>query len=102
MLSQFKIYLDEQNNPVGFVTWAWLDNAARDIVLEGNAVPGFDAWNAGSHLMLNDFVAPWGHATYMTNDMRTVVFPDKKGFALRRNQDGSVRKLYLCRGRIAT
>lgn len=101
MLGQYKLYLDEEQNPVGFVTWAWLDDSGRDTVLEGKAVPGFKAWNAGEHLMVNDFVAPWGHAKFVTNDMRTVMFPNTKGFALRRNPDGSVRKLYFCRGRNA-
>ncbi|TGG90288.1 toxin-activating lysine-acyltransferase [Natronospirillum operosum] len=98
MLGQYKLYLDEQQNPVGFVTWAWLDDAGRDIVLEGKAVPGFKAWNAGEYLMVNDFVAPWGHAKFIANDLRVIVFPNARGFALRRNADGSIRKTYLGHG----
>ena len=95
---QYKLYLDEQQNPIGFVTWAWLTEKAREIVLTGEAVHDFEAWSAGSNLLLNDFIAPWGHAKLIIEQIRSFVFPDQKCFGLRRNPDGSIRKVYLGHG----
>lgn len=99
--SQYRIYLDEHNNPVGFVTWAWLNQTGKQKALMQSGCLALKDWNAGEHLMINDFVAPWGHARQMATDLRRGLFTKARGFALRRNPDGSVRKMMIGQGREA-
>ncbi|MHA7878864.1 MAG: toxin-activating lysine-acyltransferase [Saccharospirillum sp.] len=95
---QCKLYFDDQQNPVGFVTWAWLDDFAKQQVLRNTKPLSIDQWHSGEHLLLNDFVAPWGHAKFIMKDIGTQVFPEYQGFSLRRNADGSIRKFNYWKG----
>lgn len=95
---QSKIYFDSSQIPVGFATWAWLDDEAREQLINNKAPLTIKQWNSGEHLMFGDFVAPWGQAKFILNDLRTQVFPECKAFSLGRNQDGSIRKVYHWKG----
>lgn len=95
---QCKLYFDDHQNPVGFVTWAWLNDAAKQQVLENTEPLSIDQWRSGDRLLLNDFVAPWGHAKSIMKDFGTHVFPEHQGFSLRRNADGSIRKFNYWKG----
>ena len=99
--NQYRIYLDEERTPVGFVTWAWLNQVGKQKALEQSGCLALEDWNAGEDLMINDFVAPWGHARQMAKDLTQGLFANAQGFALRRNPDGSVRKMMLGHGREA-
>lgn len=93
LLGQYKIYLDTSGNPVGLVTWAWLDFVGKEKVLKQCGSLPKEAWNSGDHLMVNDFVSPWGHARQIARDLRGGLFNSNSGFAIRRYPDGSIRKL---------
>lgn len=95
---QSKLYFDEHQNPVGFATWAWLDDDVKEQLLTNNTPLDVNQWNSGGHLMFADFVAPWGHSKELLNDLRTQVFPDYRAFSLGRHSDGSVRKIYYWKG----
>ena len=96
---QFRIYFDEQQNPVGLATWAWLSDAAKSKVLNNQGALEFEEWESGEHLMFNDYIAPWGHAKAILKDLRSNVFPNETAFSLGRNPDGSIRKVYQWKGK---
>jgi cytolysin-activating lysine-acyltransferase len=93
ILQQYRIYQDEAGNPVGFVTWAELTADAVEALTTRRRTLQFDDWRAGDTLLFNDFVAPFGHGTWMVNELRQHVFPDRSALSLRRNPDGSIRKI---------
>lgn len=96
--SQAKLYFDDEQNPVGFVTWAWLDDATRDQVLLDEEPLEFEQWNSGEHLLFVDFAAPWGNARNILIDLRVNIFPENQAISLGRNKDGTIRKVYSWRG----
>lgn len=96
--SQYRIYFDEQNNPIGLATWAWVSDECRKRLLKEQSGLRFDDWNSGEHLLFNDYIAPWGHAKAILKDLRTNVFPDETAFSVGRNSDGSIRKIYTWKG----
>ncbi|TGG89371.1 toxin-activating lysine-acyltransferase, partial [Natronospirillum operosum] len=98
MLGQYKLYLDEQQNPVGFVTWAWLDEQGKQKMLDDEGPLKNEEWDAGTNAMVNDFVAPWGHAKQIVGDLKRNVFRDRKVFSIGRASDGRIRKIYHWRG----
>lgn len=89
---QFRIYFDEHRNPVGCATWAWLSEEKKNDMMADGTLQ-FKDWRSGKHLMFGDYIAPWGHAKNILSDLRINVFPKEIAFSLRRNPDGSVRKL---------
>jgi cytolysin-activating lysine-acyltransferase len=98
MQGQSKIYFDEQHNPVGFATWAWLNDSAEAQVIDTSESLRFEQWKSGEHLMFADFVAPWGHSRAILSDLRGHVFPTHRAFSLGRHTDGSIRKIYYWKG----
>jgi len=98
MHGQSKLYFEDNGNPVGFATWAWLTDKAKAQVLENTIPLEVDQWSDGEHLMFADFVAPWGHSRHIFNNLRGKVFPKYRAFSLGRNPDGSIRKIYYWKG----
>lgn len=96
---QSKIYFDDQQNPVGFATWAWLNDHSKRQILETKEPLALSQWNDGEYPVVIDFLAPWGHAKNILGDLKHNVFSDKKVLGIRRHIDGSIRKVCYWRGR---
>jgi len=92
-LGQIRFYLDDNHAPTGFVTWAWLSTKIRDDVHESGRPLEDGEWQSGEHLYFNDFVAPYNNMKPIVQDVAKNVFPDQIGTSLRRNMDGSVRRI---------
>lgn len=99
VLNQFRVYHDDNGNPVGFATWAFTSTQVRDGLIARTHTLQFDDWRSGDQLLFNDFVAPWGQGVAIVNDLRTNIFPDREAYSLSRNLDGSIRKVQRWRGK---
>lgn len=90
---QVQFYLDDQGNPVAMVTWAWLNEAVeQDIHATGRALT-HDDWQCGNRLFFNDWITPYNNIREVLHDMTHNIFPDEVATSLRRNPDGSVRRI---------
>ena len=93
---QIRFYFDAAGKPVGYVTWAWL---AKDVAARLVRDPAFalhiSEWTEGEELWILDFVAPFGDALDIAADcLQADVFARAKEVNfVRRNQDGSVRRV---------
>ena len=86
---QFRCYKGEQRM-VGLVTWAYLsDECAEALTLGTRKMQGAD-WRSGNQTWLIDVIAPFGGIWAMVSDLRRIHVG--RGFALRRNADGSVKR----------
>ncbi len=100
-VGQCKIYFDGTGAPSAFVTWACVDDASHDALrLEGRNPPP-EKWTSGRNLWVIDLVAPFGNTFYVIKqDLYRSHF---KGYdvahAIRRNPDGSVRRIQVWRRR---
>ena len=68
-LQQFRIW-EVESQPVGFLTWAMLDDEAEQGYLNGTRKLQPDDWQAGKNLWLIDFVAPHGGVMAMVREGR--------------------------------
>ena len=84
-------YFDSQQNPVAFVTWSNITEATKTKLVNSGQME-WDDWDSGPLLLFNDFVAPFGHTREILKDLRSLEWPHKIAFSLRRAQDGSVKK----------
>lgn len=99
--SQYRIYLNQQHQPRGFVSWANLSTEGLARVLADQTNLADADWDAGCHAMINDLVAPWGDVKTIVHHLRTEVFPKQRVLGVRRRPDGSLRKYFFFRGSAA-
>ena len=90
---QVRFYLSSKEIPTAMVSWAWLsEEVEREIHTTGRALTR-DEWNCGYRLFFNDWITPFGNIREVLRDMTHNVFPDEIATSLRRNPDGSVRRI---------
>ncbi len=93
LLQQFQIYFSEKGEAIAFVTWGWVTSNTRKEIIEKSRNIEVDEWDKGEFLLFNDFVAPMGGIKTIISDLTTNMFPRYKAFSVRRNRNGTVRKV---------
>lgn len=90
---QIRFYLTSEGIPTAMATWAWLsEETERDVHATGRAL-NEDEWNCGKRLFFNDWITPYGNIREVLHDMTHNTFPNEVATSLRRNPDGSVRRI---------
>ena len=96
---QLRCFIDAEGTPLGLTTWAWLDDdLKRDIHDSGRALQP-DEWTGGQHPFVNDWITEHRAFRAVMTEKRDVLFPDHIVSSLRRNPDGSVRRVNKWVGR---
>ena len=90
---QAKLYTDMAGKPIGLFTWAWLSDELFQAVVYSDYDLEEDEWNCGKNMYVHDLIAPHGSVRKLVYDMTHNVFPDEIAVSLRRNSDGSVRRV---------
>ncbi len=94
---QAHFHLAKEGIPLAMVTWAWLDSETEKEVLSTGRALEADEWKCGDRLFFNDWIAPFGHSREVMRHLRRNVFPGtSKASGVRRNRDGSVRRVGRC------
>lgn len=78
--NQFRFYT-LNGSPVGFVNWAWLDEATAQRLAGGNYNLTAQEWCCGPAAWIPELLAPFGHARPIVRDLRDNVF--RKGTRVR-------------------
>lgn len=92
-MNQVRFYMTEEGIPTAMVIWAWLNESVQQQVHTTGRVLKYEEWNCGDRLFFNDFVAPYENCKAVINDLKTNIFPDHIATSLRRNPDGSIRRI---------
>lgn len=96
---QCRFYLTEAGIPSAMITWSWLsEEVQRDVHATGRDLLR-NEWNCGDRLFCNDWITPYGNIREVVHDMTHNVFPDHVATSLRRNMDGSLRRVYRWTGK---
>ena len=94
-INQCKIYYNNKNLPIAFVSWAWVSNVISEKYQKGDYLLQPNEWKSGEHLWIMDFIAPYGHTRKIVADLYENVFGrEQKANFLRRNPDGSVKSFF--------
>ena len=93
-IKQIKFYTTMDGLPCGMIVWARIsEEVRREIHLTGRSLSS-NEWSCGKHVFINDFIDMANNSRAMIRDMMSNVVPDAKiASSLRRNSDGSVRKV---------
>ena len=90
---QCRFYVTQEGLPTAMVTWAWLsEDVEREIHASGRSLSRSE-WACGDRLFFNDWITPYGNIREVAHDMTHNIFPDQIATSLRRNMDGSVRRI---------
>ena len=90
---QTRFYLTPDGIPTAMVTWAWLSQEVeREVHVAGRALSQGE-WTCGDRHFFNDWITPFGNIREVMYDISHNVFPDTVASSLRRNPDGSVRRI---------
>lgn len=91
--NQARFYLTEASIPTALVTWAWLnEEVEKEVHATGRALSR-NEWKCGDRLFFNDWITPYNNIREVLHDMTHNIFPDQVATSLRRNPDGSVRRI---------
>lgn len=99
-LNQFRIYRT-QNQPVGFVAWAYLSDEIEQQFIAGPMELQPEDWKSGDNLFFIEFIAPFGHTRQILRDLTTNIFPDRVAKSLRFKKFGKPPKLCRFHGKAA-
>lgn len=92
VLGQCKLYLDEDNKPLAFCSWARLSEGARDGFLARTRKIQPDDWNSGDELWFMDFIAPNGNVRGIIEDLYKL-HPGQVGHFARSHGTGKVQRV---------
>lgn len=92
-LNQFRIYRT-RDRPVGLAVWAYLSEDVAARYARGDYELRAEDWRAGREIWFVEFIAPFGHARRLIDEMREHSFADACAHYLRR-REGAVRTLRI-------
>lgn len=89
MSKQFRI-IRQDNKPVAYVSWAFLDEGAEERISTGNKMPKLapHEWQSGDRPWVIDIIAPFGGAKEILQKLNETEFKDKDVKILRLRKDG--------------
>ncbi len=96
---QLRVYENNEKHPVGFVTWAKVNESTKQALIEDSRALYHQEWNSGDHLFFNDFVAPWGGVKEILSDLTSTVFPKEQAFSISRDKEGKTKKVHRWTGK---
>jgi cytolysin-activating lysine-acyltransferase len=96
---QFRCFLNAKGEARGLVTWAWLNDVAKKEVHNSGRALTILEWSSGSNLFFNDWITDPEIFRAAMAQMTHEVFPNEIASSLRRNPDGSVRRVNKWTGR---
>ncbi|MDA7705621.1 toxin-activating lysine-acyltransferase [Rickettsiales bacterium] len=98
-LNQFRIYKNNNGDPIGIITWAFLSDKNQENYQKGLRSLKLEDWKSGDNGWIMDFIAPFGHAKQIIKDLRTNIFPERQGKALRITKDGKIKGVLKLHGK---
>jgi cytolysin-activating lysine-acyltransferase len=97
MHKQYRIY-HQGKKPVGFVTWAYLSKEIEEAYVRSPGTLQPKDWNSGDRGWMLDFIAPFGDAFRIGEDLKSTVFADKMGRYLRVKKGSDTMKISYLHG----
>ena len=91
--NQIRFYVTDAGIPTAMLTWAWLSEEVEAELHETGRSLSREEWKCGDRLFINDLAAPYENSREVIKDIKNNFFADHCVTSLRRNMDGSVRRV---------
>ncbi|WP_330202897.1 protein-lysine palmitoyltransferase [Cyanobacterium sp. Dongsha4] len=87
-LNQYRIYRTvKENKPIGFVCWAFVNDQVEEQLIKNDINLTIEERKSGEILYILYFIAPFGHAKKITQDLKNNIFPHRIVKGLRLTKD---------------
>ena len=76
-LGQARLYRNDKNDPIGFVSWATVSDEVNERFKSGVARLAPPEWRSGPHIWIFDIVTPFGGAKEILETVNKTLFEGK-------------------------
>ena len=97
MHRQYRIY-HKGKKPVGLVTWAWMSREVEEAYVRNVRSLRPDGWKSGDRGWILDYIAPFGDAFRIGEDLKNSVFANDMGRYLRVRKGSDTMKISYLHG----
>ena len=87
LAKQFRLFR-RNNVPVGFISWALLDDEVEARIINGSVKLAPNEWTKGKKLWIIDVIAPFGGGDDMLKDLKKNIFKDEVVKFIQADEDG--------------
>ena len=87
LAKQFRLFR-RNNVPVGFISWALLDDEVEARIINGSVKLAPNEWTIGKKFWIIDVIAPFGGGDDMLKDLKKNVFKDEVVKYIQADEDG--------------
>jgi len=87
LAKQFRLFR-RNNVPVGFISWALLDDEVEARIINGSVKLAPNEWTRGKKFWIIDVIAPFGGGDDMLKDLKENVFKDQVVKYIQADEDG--------------
>ena len=87
LAKQFRLFR-RNNVPVGFISWALLDDEVEARIINGSVKLAPNEWTRGKKFWIIDVIAPFGGGDDMLKDLKENVFKDQVVKYIQADDDG--------------
>jgi len=98
MRGHLKLYFNDQQRPIGFVIWEWVNSRTISHLVNLDAISSIDNCPQQEYLLINEFIGTATNAKAMIQDLTNHMFSGEHIFCLSRHTDGSIRKVHHWQG----
>ena len=98
--NQYRLYR-QNDRPIGYVSWGWLSAEAETGYVQDPSSLQPKDWQSGDRLWLLDWIAPGGGTHAIARDLKSKVFPDHVGRALRWKDGSDTLNIFYLHGQNA-
>lgn len=85
---QFRIFRNNKNEPIAFVSWANIDDAVEKRLLDGSLKLQPKDWNSGSKKYVIDVISPFVAVKEILKELKSNHFKDEEIKIMRPKKDG--------------
>lgn len=87
-LNQYRIYRTvKENKPIGFACWAFVSDQVEEQMIKNDINLTIEERKSGENLYILYFIAPFGHAKKISQDLKNNIFPYRIVKGLRLTKD---------------
>ena len=87
LAKQFRLFR-RNNVPVGFISWALLDDEVEARIINGSVKLAPNEWTKGKKFWIIDVIAPFGGGDDMLKDLKKNIFKDEVVKFIQADEDG--------------
>lgn len=85
---QYKIFYDQKQYPIAFISWAKVNNQIEDRFLKGQVKLTPNEWSCGKNCWIINLIFPLGNSKDLLTELSNIEFKDQLVKMLQKSKNG--------------